>query len=135
MSPRIIASLLDDRRFTLAAIVLLTLPYWSSAIAKLADWPGATAEARHFGLEPVALVAGATILVQLGGSLLLIIGRAAWLGAGALGVFTALATLIAHPYWEASDPVTRFHERNTLLEHAGLIGGLMVAAILRERAR
>ena len=48
-------------------------------------------------------------------------------------MFTALATFIAHPFWQVTDPVARFHERNTFLEHAGLIGGLMLVAILRER--
>jgi uncharacterized membrane protein YphA (DoxX/SURF4 family) len=39
----------------------------------------------------------ATIVVQTGGSIMLILGRWAWLGAGALEVFTAIATMIAHP--------------------------------------
>ena len=131
-TPTPVARLLGDRRFAALAAALLTLPYWTSGIAKLLDLGGALGEARHFGLEPAALVVALTIAVQIGGSLLVIVGRQAWLGAGALGVFTAAATLIAHPFWLA-DPVTRFHERNTFLEHAGLIGGLMLAAILQER--
>ncbi len=46
---------------------------------------------------------------------------------------SGIATLIAHPFWVVADPVARFHERNIFLEHAGLIGGLMLAAVLRER--
>ncbi|MBO9694578.1 MAG: DoxX family protein [Sphingopyxis sp.] len=133
MAPAPIARLLGDSRFAATAATLLTLPYWTSGIAKLVDLPGALAEARHFGLEPAIVTVVATILVQIGGSLLVILGRHAWLGAGALGVFTAIATLIAHPFWQVADPMTRFHERNTFLEHVGLIGGLMLAAILRER--
>lgn len=132
-TPVPIARLLDDNRFAVLAATLLTLPYWTSGIAKLTDLPGALGEARHFGLEPAMLTVAATILVQIGGSLLIILGRQAWLGAGALGVFTAIATLIAHPFWQVADPMTRFHERNTFLEHIGLIGGLMLAAILRDR--
>lgn len=132
-TPAPIARLLDDNRFAVLAATLLTLPYWTSGIAKLADLPGALGEARHFGLEPAMLTVAATILVQIGGSLLIILGRQAWLGAGALGVFTAIATLIAHPFWQVADPLARFHERNTFLEHIGLIGGLMLAAILRDR--
>lgn len=132
-TPAPIARLLDDNRFAVLAATLLTLPYWTSGIAKLTDLPGALGEARHFGLEPAMLTVAATILVQIGGSLLIIVGRQAWLGAGALGVFTAIATLIAHPFWQVADPMTRFHERNTFLEHIGLIGGLMLAAILRDR--
>ncbi|MBN8841984.1 MAG: DoxX family protein [Sphingomonadales bacterium] len=132
-TPAPIARLLGDRRFGTLAAALLTLPYWTSGIAKLFDLGGALGEARHFGLEPAALVVLLTIAVQIGGSLLVILGRRAWLGAGALGVFTAAATLIAHPFWQVADPMARFHERNTFLEHVGLIGGLMLAAILQER--
>lgn len=132
-APAPIARLLGDRRFAALAATLLTLPYWTSGIAKLFDPGGALSEARHFGLEPAALAVGLTIAVQIGGSLLVIIGRQAWLGAGALGIFTAVATVIAHPFWQITDPMARFHERNTFLEHVGLIGGLMLAAILQER--
>lgn len=132
-TPTLIARLLGARRFATVAAVLLTLPYWTSGIAKLFDLGGALGEARHFGLEPAALVVALTIAVQIGGSLLVIIGRKAWLGAGALGIFTAAATLIAHPFWQVADPMARFHERNTFLEHVGLMGGLMLAAILQER--
>jgi uncharacterized membrane protein YphA (DoxX/SURF4 family) len=133
MTPQPISSLLEARGFTCLAAVLLTLPYWTSGIAKLFDLDGAFAEAGHFGLSPVWLVVAATILVQVGGSALVILGRLSWLGAGALGVFTAVATLIAHPFWQVADPMQRFHERNTFLEHVGLIGGFMLAAILSHR--
>lgn len=132
-TPAPIARLLGDRRFAVLAGTLLTLPYWTSGIAKLFDLGGALGEARHFGLEPAALIVALTIAVQIGGSLLVILGRKAWLGAGALGVFTAAATLIAHPFWQVANPIARFHERNTFLEHVGLVGGLMLAAILQER--
>ena len=80
-TPAPIARLLDDNRFAVLAATLLTLPYWTSGIAKLTDLPGALGEARHFGLEPAMLTVAATILVQIGGSLLIILGRQAWLGA------------------------------------------------------
>jgi len=132
-TPAPIARLLGTRGFSTLAAALLTLPYWTSGITKLFDLDGALGEARHFGLEPAILTVIATIFVHIGGSLLVILGRQAWLGAGALGVFTAAATLIAHPFWQVADPMARFHERNTFLEHVGLIGGLMLAAILRTQ--
>ena len=135
MAAQRVAVLLEQRWFSVAARALLTLPYWWSGLSKLSDWQAALAEADHFGLEPAGLVAATTIIVQLGGSILLIVGRWAWLAAGALGVFTALATLIAHQFWTIADPVARFHDRNTFLEHVGLIGGLMLAAALAERGR
>jgi transmembrane protein len=132
VTPAPIASLLRQPWLSLVARLALTLAYWWSGIAKAADFSGALGEASHFGLEPAWLVAASTILVQLGGSALVILGRAAWLGAGALAVFTAIATLIAHSFWTVGDPMERFHEMNTFLEHIALIGGLILAAILAE---
>lgn len=132
-TPAPIATLLDTQALNLAGRILLTLPFWSSGIAKLWDLDGALAEAAHFGLEPVWLTVVATLLVQLGGSVALITGRFAWVGAGALGIFTALANLIAHPFWQVEDAMEQFHERNIFLEHVGLIGGLVLAAILAHQ--
>ncbi|WP_165187118.1 DoxX family protein [Caulobacter soli] len=134
-TPTPIAALLKAPAVSILARVLLTLPYWWSGLSKLANLSGALGEAAHFGLKPAWLVVAATVLVQLGGSILLIVGRVGWLAAGALGVFTALATLIAHPFWTVADPMERFHALNTFLEHIGLIGGFMLAAILVERDR
>ncbi|MBJ7415489.1 MAG: DoxX family protein [Niveispirillum sp.] len=133
MAPAPIAALLESPKLNIAGRILLTLPFWSSGVAKLLDIDGALVEAAHFGLEPAWVTVIATLIVQLGGSAALITGRFAWLGAGALGVFTALATLIAHPFWTVADPMARFHERNTFLEHVGLVGGLILAAILTHR--
>lgn len=132
-TPTPIAALLEAPILNLAGRILLTLPFWTSGIAKLLDLDAALGEAAHFGLEPAWLTVMATLIVQLGGSAAIVVGRFAWAGAGALGVFTALATLIAHPFWTVTDPMARFHERNTFLEHAGLIGGLVLAAILAHR--
>ena len=134
-TPKPLSILLNSTGFGLLARALLTLPFWWSGLSKLSNLPGAMAEAQHFGLRPAGLVVAATILVQLGASLLLILKRLGWLAAGALGVFTALATGIAHPYWTVADPIERFHALNTFLEHLGLIGGLMIAAVMVEKAR
>lgn len=133
--PAPIRALLRAPAFGVLARAILTLPYWWSGIAKMADLKGALAEVASLDLKPAALIVAATISVQLGGAVALILGRSGWLAAGALGVFTALATLIAHPYWAIASPTEHFHALNTFLEHIGLIGGLMLAAILVEKER
>ena len=80
-----------------ATRVVLCLPFWWSGLNKLLDFSGGTAEMAALGLEPAGLFNALTILVQLGGSLLVILNLCTWLGAGALGVFTALATVLAVP--------------------------------------
>src|SRR5229473_4922756 len=65
-------------------------------IQKVVDFPAAVAEQAHFGLQPAWLWAAAAIVVELGGSALVIFGRWVWLGAGGLGVLTAVAMLTAN---------------------------------------
>jgi len=131
-----IDALLAQRWLAFLARVALTSAFWLSAVFKAFDFPGAVAEVRGLsGLEPAALFAALVIVVQLGGSLLVIFShRWAWLGAGALGVFTLVATLLAHAWWTKTG-IERFHDFNTFWEHIGLIGGLALAAILSARIR
>jgi transmembrane protein len=81
------------------------------------------------GLEPAWLFNALTVFVQLGGSLLVNLNRWTWLGAGALGVFTALASVMAHPFWTL-DGIERVRELNTFLEHLAIIAGFVLVAIL-----
>jgi transmembrane protein len=129
---RPIASLLESAAFHVVARVLLTLPFWASGIAKLADFGFAQAEMAMFGLNPPAAFAVATIITQLAGSALVILGRHAWLGAGALGIFTALTIPIAHHFW-ALEGERAMMEMFFAVEHISVIGGLMLAAILCHR--
>jgi len=112
-----------------AARIVLCLPFWWSGLSKLLDFSGGTAEMAALGLEPAWLFNALTILVQLGGSLLVILNRWTWLGAGALGVFTALATGLAHQFWTL-DGIERVRELNTFLEHLAIIAGFVLVAIL-----
>lgn len=134
-SPRPIAALLDAPGVAVIGRVLLTSPFWISGSLKIADFGSAVGEATHFGLQPAALIAMIIILLQIGGSAAVILGRGVWLGAGALGVFTALANVVGHAFWTIPDPMARFHDMNAFTANLGLIGGLVLAAVLAEGRR
>lgn len=68
------------------------------------------------------------LLVQLGGSFTIIANRYAWLGTGALAVFTAIVTYLAHAFWKLEGPA-RFAEMNDFMEHIALIAGFAFAAL------
>jgi transmembrane protein len=121
-----------------ATRVVLCLPFWWSGLNKLLDFSGGTAEMAALGFEPGWLFNALTILVQLGGSLLVILNFWTWLGAGALGMFTGLATVLAHQFWTL-DGIERVRELNTFLEHLAIIAGFVLVAMigvlgLRDRA-
>lgn len=133
--PRWVDAILDWRWTVPLAQLLLVSAYLLGGIVKLTDWPGAVAEQAHFGLRPPELWAVVTIAVELIGPLLILSGRFVWLGAGMLGVFTVLAATIASAFWTMPAGQERFMATNAFFEHLGLVGGLVLAAVLSEHAQ
>ena len=105
-----------------------------SAAGHVAGFREAIAEQASYGLPAPILMAALTVIVELVGSLMILAGRWVWLGAGALGVFTSLGAVLAHPFW-AMQGDARFDAMATFLEHLGLVGGLILVAIVAERAQ
>ena len=128
-------TLLQSRVYYTLATALLTYIFWWSGLSKIFDFSGAMAEMGHFGLRPAALFATATIALQVLGSLAIIsASRWAWLGAGALAVFTLSTIPLAHRFWEMEGMVA-FLEKALVQEHVSPIGGLAVAAALASMRR
>ncbi|WP_191058086.1 DoxX family protein [Geminicoccus harenae] len=125
--PRAIGAILHNSWFGYLARTVLTFMFWMSGLVKLLDFQGGVAEMAHFGLEPAVLFNLATIVVQLGGSALVILNRWTWLGAGALAVFTVLTIPIAHHFWTMEEPF-RTLEFFFVMEHITVVGALMVVA-------
>jgi len=128
-TPRWVASILTNPATQLLARIALTLPFWWSGIDKALH--------PHIALDEVAGLLNTNtplpaylvlLLVQLGGSALVILNRWAWLGAGTLAAFTLIVTLLAHAFWNLHD-ATRFAEMNTFLEHIALTAAFVFAAI------
>jgi len=134
-SPSFIVSLLRAPWAYHAGAIILTYMYWLSGFTKLFNFSETLGEMSHFGLNPPAVFAVATIIVQLGGSALVILGnRWAWLGAGALIVFTLATIPLAHRFWEMDGPMAML-EMLMVQEHITVVGGLILAAVLAEVRR
>jgi uncharacterized membrane protein YphA (DoxX/SURF4 family) len=134
VEPRLIHTILDWPPTWFLARLLLVGAYLVGGIAKLTDWPGAVAEQAHFGMTPPALWAALTIVVEIIGPLLILLGRFVWLGAGMLGLFTLLAAFVANAFW-TMEGQARFFATNSFFEHVGLVGGFILAALVAEHAR
>ena len=132
-TPRWIADLLSWQWTWRLARVALASAFLIGGVNKLVDFTAAVAEQEHFGLHPAWLWAALAIVVEIGGSLLVIAGRLVWLGAGSLGVLTAVAMLVANDFWTMSGQ-DRFMALNAFFEHLGLIAGLVLVSIRAEEA-
>jgi uncharacterized membrane protein YphA (DoxX/SURF4 family) len=131
-TPRWVAAILAWPWIAPLSRLALVSAFLIGGVQKLADFPAAVAEQAHFGLEPAAVWAVAAIIVELGGSLLVIAGRWVWFGAGGLGVLTAIAMFTANDFW-AKTGHDRFMAVNAFFEHLGLIAGLVLLSILGLR--
>ena len=126
-------SIVENRGFQILSRIILTLPFWGAAIEHgigFQAWVGTMA---HFNLNPPVLFAIFALLTLVAGTYLAVFtNKWAWLGAGALGIFTFLTIPIAHAFWNMKDPQahTEFY---TVLEHIAIIGGLMVMSSLARR--
>jgi uncharacterized membrane protein YphA (DoxX/SURF4 family) len=127
--------LLGSRLVHGLALLGLCAAYIQGGLNKLLDWPGAVAEAAHFGLPMPALAAAATIATELVGSALVLSGWLRWLGALWLAAFTVIATFIANRFWELPPGHERFMTANSFFEHLGLVGGFLLVAWMDARAR
>jgi len=130
-TPRWISALLTWQWTWRLARVALVSAYLIGGVNKLFDFTAAVAEQEHFGLHPAWLGAVLAIVLEIGGSLLVVTGRLVWLGAGGLGVLTFVAMLVANNFWPMAGP-DRFMALNTFFEHLGLIAGLVMVSIRAE---
>lgn len=126
-NPNPISALTSSTWFGYLARTVLTFMFWASGLSKLIDFNAGVAEMAHFGLEPAVAFNIATIITQLGGSVLIILNRWTWLGAGALAVFTALTIPLVHHFWTMEEPFKTI-EFYVVMEHITVIGALMVVA-------
>ncbi len=127
--PRAIVAIDSTPFMHVLARLCLVAPFAVSGVIKLTDWHGAVVEAATLVPSAPALVAAATIVVQLTGSALIFSRGWSWLGAGMLAVFTGIATLLGHAFW-AITGAERAVQMAAFFEHAAIIGGFMLLALV-----
>ena len=116
-----------SRAVRFIALLGLCAAYLQGGLAKLTDFSGAVAEAQYFGLPFPLAIAGATIVIELAGSALILSGVYRWVGALCLAAFTLIATFVANRFWEIPN-AERFPVENAFFEHLGLVGAFLLVA-------
>ena len=112
----------------LFARICLSLVFLASCIHKTIWYQRAVDEFRMANAPLVSVALPATIALQFGGSVGLIVGAYVTEFALALALFTLLATERAHSFWrfEGAD---RLDRGRTALANLAIIGGLLVLAV------
>jgi putative oxidoreductase len=105
--------------------IMLAVIFILSGFGKITGFDGAVGYIASKGLPMPQVVAGLTILVELGGGILLAIGYKARWAALALGVFTILAAVIFHNFW-AVEAAQKQMQQIQFLKNIGITGGMLM---------
>jgi uncharacterized membrane protein YphA (DoxX/SURF4 family) len=132
VAPLFVQAILEWQWTWLIARFALVLYYLVSGFSKIVDTRNAVAEMAQAGMPVPEFMARLTIFVELTGSVLILLDRWVWLGAGMLGVFTAIGALTAHAFWRVSGRA-RIEALTIFLMHLGLISAFVLCALIAER--
>lgn len=126
--PNSIACILESRALWIIARLLILVLFLSSGFAKVFDYQNSLAEMRAAGLNPDWFFNIASALVLFAGSMLVLIDRYLWLGAGALATFLFLTIVIVHTFWNMTGDEAML-SMFFAIEHLAVIGGLLTTAM------
>jgi uncharacterized membrane protein YphA (DoxX/SURF4 family) len=131
-TPAFVHAILEWPWTWLVARLALVTTFLASGFSKIANFSGGVAEMAEAGLPAPVAMAVLSIFVELTGSALVLIGRWVWLGAGMLGVFTAIGAVTAHAFWKVSGPA-RKEALAVFFMHFGLVAAFVLDALLADR--
>ena|SRR5688572_7366009 len=118
------------RQYDGAALVgriLLALLFIISGFAKIGGFDGTAGYIASKGLPMPQVLTALTILVELGGGILLAVGWKARWAALAIAVFTLLAAFLFHNFWTVTGP-ERMGEFNNFWKNISMVGGMLMVA-------
>lgn len=109
--------------------ILLAAVFLVAGARKLMGVAASAGYLAKLGFPAPEIMVWVAIVIEIGGAVLLITGwnarRAAWL----LILFVAIATAMAHRFWEF-DAAQYANQLNHFLKNVAIIGGLLYVAVL-----
>jgi putative oxidoreductase len=110
----------------LGRVLLCTIFLLSAVGNKIPNFQAVAGYMAREGVPaPQVLLAGAIVFL-IAGSLSVILGYRARIGAGLLLVFLALATYYFHDFWTLADPQARQEQMIQFLKNLGLMGAMLL---------
>ena len=110
---------------SLVGRILLAVIFLLSGIGKITGYAATAGYMASKGLPMVGILLPLTILVEVGGALLLILGWKARWGAVVLFLFLIPTTLIFHAFWGLDAQAAQMQQIN-FLKNLAIMGGMLM---------
>jgi putative oxidoreductase len=108
--------------------ILVSLVFLVVGIRSMMGFAGTIAYFAKLGFPAPEVMAVIAIIIEISGSILLIVGwRTRW-AAWLLALFVVIAAFAAHRFWELTDPGQYVNQLNHFLKNLSIIGGLLYVA-------
>ena len=107
--------------------ILLALIYLIAGSRALVAAAGTAGYFAKLGFPMPEVMAWVAIVIELGGAILLIVGWQTRWAALLLALFTVIAALAAHRFWEF-DAALQANEMNHFLKNLAIVGGMIILA-------
>ena len=108
--------------------ILIALIFLFAGYGKVTGFEGTVGYIASKGVPLPQLAAIGAIIVELGGSILLLVGWKARWAAAALMVFTGIAALIFHNFWAASADQMQ-NQMIHFMKNISMMGGLLYIVV------
>ena len=115
-----------DKYGPLLGRFLLTIIFIIAGIQKITDFSGTAAFMASKGLPLVNVLLVLSIIVELGGGLLILVGWQARWAAAVLFFFVIVVTLIFHPIWSSQELLQNYRD---FIKNVAILGGLMYVMV------
>ena len=108
--------------------ILIVALFLVAGVGKIMGFAGTAGYMAKLGFPAPEVMTALAIVVEAGGAILLIVGwKTRWVAWG-LAIFTVIATLAAHRFWEIPDAAQMMNQRIHFLKNLVIIGGLLFVA-------
>ncbi len=125
----------NDRGIAFVARALLALIFLVAGLRKLLAYAMTVGYFGKLGIPMPEMVVALTILIEIGGAVLLVVGYKQTIVAAVLAAFTLGAALIAHQFWTVTDPQAYSGQLNNFLKNVAMVGGFLMVMVDGRRSR
>ena len=122
------------KNLQLIARVLIALIFFVAGVRKLLTFAATAAYFSKLGLPAPEVVAALVALIEVGGSIALVVGWRLREVAVGMGVFTLVTAVIGHPFWSV-EPEQFSGQLNNCMKNVAITGAFLLLALQGEKSK
>jgi putative oxidoreductase len=125
----------NDRALSFVGRLLIATIFLIAGSGKVLGYTMTVGYFAKLGIPVPEAAAIISIIVELGGGILLLIGYRLMIVAPIMAVFTFCAAMAAHRFWGIEDPAMHMAQMNNFLKNVAMVGGFIMVFLDAKHAK